>query len=248
MRSFSTSGTPRTHPSRTLHPTDALSLIAAASPAPVYGVAAAYIGRGAAGGYVVDHEVVGAQVGEMALRLINVRRTSSDLPVAIAALAPVFDWRQIESRKIDERLLPAGRIILFRESGLWARYGWQAVASSIAVLVLGILGGRAWLKRDRRLRAEDEARAHLAAMAHMDRRAALGELTASLTHELVQPLSAILRSAETAKLLLASGASTDGELETIVDDIRKSDQRATEIIRRTRSLLRKKSWKRRWWT
>ena len=77
-------------------------------------------------------------------------------------------------------------------------------------------------------------------MAHMDRLAAMGQLTASLAHELHQPLGAILRNSEAAKMLLASGRPVNDELKEIVEDIRKDDQRAAEIIRRMRTLLRKR--------
>jgi len=77
-------------------------------------------------------------------------------------------------------------------------------------------------------------------MAHMDRRAAMGELTTSLAHELNQPLAAILRNAEAAKMQLTSGLPSLSELDEIVEDIRKDDKRATDLIRRMRTLLRRR--------
>jgi C4-dicarboxylate-specific signal transduction histidine kinase len=85
-----------------------------------------------------------------------------------------------------------------------------------------------------------QARHHLATMAHMDRVAAMGQLTASFAHELHQPLGAILRNSEAAKMLLASGRPVQEELAEIVEDIRKDNKRAAEIIRRMRTLMRKR--------
>jgi signal transduction histidine kinase len=65
----------------------------------------------------------------------------------------------------------------------------------------------------------------------------MGHLTASLAHELRQPLGAILRNSEAAALLLKSGDPDLTELREIVDDIRKDDKRAAEIIGRVKSLL-----------
>jgi C4-dicarboxylate-specific signal transduction histidine kinase len=76
-------------------------------------------------------------------------------------------------------------------------------------------------------------------MAHLDRRAAMGELTASLAHELSQPLTAILRNAEAAKMVLASGPERLEEVQAIVEDIRRDDRRASAVIRRLRALLEK---------
>jgi signal transduction histidine kinase len=115
----------------------------------------------------------------------------------------------------------------------------SGVPALAAMLILGGLAGRLWFEHRRRQAAEVEARSHLATMAHLDRIGSIGELTASLTHELHQPLGAILRNSEAAALLLASGNPNLEELREIVEDIRKEDKRATEIIRRMRALLRK---------
>ena len=106
---------------------------------------------------------------------------------------------------------------------------------ALAILLCGLL-----FEHRRRLRAELEARRYLATMAHMDRRASMGELAASIAHELNQPLGAILRNAEAAKMLLASGSPPVQELQEIVEDIRKDDKRAGELIRRMRTLLRRR--------
>ena len=76
-------------------------------------------------------------------------------------------------------------------------------------------------------------------MAHLDRRAALGQLTASLAHELNQPLGAILRNAEATRMLLDQPAPDLEEVRQIVDDIRADDRRASEVVRGLRALLHK---------
>jgi signal transduction histidine kinase len=78
-------------------------------------------------------------------------------------------------------------------------------------------------------------------MAHLDRRAAMGELATSLAHELNQPLNAILQNAGAAQMLLTANTVPPalGEMADIVSDIRKDDIRASEVIRRMRGLLQK---------
>jgi C4-dicarboxylate-specific signal transduction histidine kinase len=105
--------------------------------------------------------------------------------------------------------------------------------------ILAVLGGTLAFEHRRRREAEAQVRRHLETITHIDRLAMMGQLTASLTHELHQPLGAILRNSEAAKMLLASGRSSLAELEEIVEDIRKDDKRAAEIIRRMKVLLRK---------
>ena len=66
-----------------------------------------------------------------------------------------------------------------------------------------------------------------------------GELTATIAHEINQPLGAILTNAETAQAILKSPNPDIAELDEIVSDILRDDRRATEVIRRMRTLLTK---------
>jgi PAS domain S-box-containing protein len=77
-------------------------------------------------------------------------------------------------------------------------------------------------------------------LAHAARLTIVGELTASIAHEINQPLGAILSNAETAEILLGSKQPHLEEVQKILADIRKDDLRASEVIRRMRDLLRKR--------
>ena len=66
-----------------------------------------------------------------------------------------------------------------------------------------------------------------------------GQLTASIAHELNQPLGSILTNAETAQLILKSPARTLNEIREIILDIHRDDHRASEVIQRLGSLLKK---------
>jgi C4-dicarboxylate-specific signal transduction histidine kinase len=76
-------------------------------------------------------------------------------------------------------------------------------------------------------------------LTHIGRVSALGELTASLAHELNQPLSAILNNAEVAQRLLDAKVLDTAELREILADIVVDDKRAADVIRRLRTLLKK---------
>jgi PAS domain S-box-containing protein len=85
-------------------------------------------------------------------------------------------------------------------------------------------------------RRVEETNQHLA---HVSRLAILGELTASIAHEINQPLGAIRSNADAAEMLLESGPARLEEVRQILDDIRRDDVRASEVIRRIRGLLQK---------
>ena len=65
----------------------------------------------------------------------------------------------------------------------------------------------------------------------------MGELTASLAHQLNQPLTGILNNAEAARLFLESGGASRDELLALLGDIIEDDQRAADVIRRVREML-----------
>ena len=75
---------------------------------------------------------------------------------------------------------------------------------------------------------------------HVTRVGKLAEFVSSLAHEISQPLTAILSYAQAAQRMLAKGeASKDPQLQEILQYIINDDQRAAEVIRRLRSLLKK---------
>jgi signal transduction histidine kinase len=90
-----------------------------------------------------------------------------------------------------------------------------------------------------RKRVEVELQRNREELAHVTRVSTVGELTTSVAHELNQPLGAILSNAEAAEMFLKADPPALDEVRDILTDIRKDDQRASEVIRRMRSLLRK---------
>jgi PAS domain S-box-containing protein len=77
-------------------------------------------------------------------------------------------------------------------------------------------------------------------LAHMARVTSLGALTASIAHEVNQPLSGIVTNANTCvRMLSANPPNIDGALETARRTIRDGN-RASEVIARLRALFSKK--------
>jgi PAS domain S-box-containing protein len=78
-------------------------------------------------------------------------------------------------------------------------------------------------------------------MAHRNRVALMGEMTASFAHELNQPLTAIANSASAARRFLEHGNTDPVLLQELLQDMVADSQRAGEVIRGIRSLVRKET-------
>jgi two-component system sensor kinase FixL len=87
-------------------------------------------------------------------------------------------------------------------------------------------------------RAEIESYRARRELLRMERVSHMGELTASLAHELNQPLTAILSNARAALRFLQSDRLDLVELREILQDIANDDKRASDIIRGVRSMLK----------
>jgi signal transduction histidine kinase len=223
---------------------DIVERVSSASSVPVYGFLDQYLGRGIVGGSLYSSSAVGAEAAKMALQLLT-GATPPQKFVEVFSNKVAFDWRQTQRWGISESRLPPGSEVLFREPTVWQRYSWQiALITAVILLQSGLI--LALLREHRRRQlAEVQSRQRMAELAHVNRFATAGELTASIAHEINQPLGSILTNAETAQEILESQSPDIAErpdiveLKDIVNDILQDDRRASEVIRRMRSLLKK---------
>lgn len=91
---------------------------------------------------------------------------------------------------------------------------------------------------DRR-RAEEESRQNQEQLARVSRASSMGELTTSIAHEVKQPLFAIVSNAQTARKLLDRDEPDVDEVRLALEDIASDGNRASTIIDRIRSLVKK---------
>jgi C4-dicarboxylate-specific signal transduction histidine kinase len=76
-------------------------------------------------------------------------------------------------------------------------------------------------------------------LAHVTRVTTLGEMTASIAHEVNQPLAAIVNAAAACQRWLDRGTPNLDEARSAVEWITKETNRASEVIRRIRALAKK---------
>jgi C4-dicarboxylate-specific signal transduction histidine kinase len=90
-----------------------------------------------------------------------------------------------------------------------------------------------------RKRTEEELRETQAELAHVTRVSTLGELTASIAHEVNQPLGAIVTNGQACLRLLSHNNPAMKEVREAVECMIADGIRASEVIKRIRHLLKK---------
>jgi signal transduction histidine kinase len=210
-----------------------------ATSAPIFSYIDSYLGSGIVGGPMLSSQAVGRGMAEAAVRILS-GESPGDLkiPPVVPGVAE-YDWRELQRWNISEGRLPAGSIIHFREPTIWAQYSWQIAFICSLILLQGGLISTLLFERRRRFHAEVQPRQRSAELAHSNRFSMAGELTATIAHELNQPLGAILTNVETAELIVKSPLPDLQEIGEILADIRRDDVRASEVIGRLRALLKK---------
>jgi C4-dicarboxylate-specific signal transduction histidine kinase len=87
--------------------------------------------------------------------------------------------------------------------------------------------------------AQEESRRKLGTqLAHLDRQRSLENMSASLGHELSQPLTAILTNAQVGKRILAGAKVDPDQCAQMLDKIIYNTQRASHIVERIRGFIR----------
>ena len=221
------------------NPRDAAVLMANASAAPVYGPFDTFIGTGVVGGRMPSFEEMGRQAAAIVTALFDGTAPASlHLPL-VTPMALRVDWRQVRRWGIDENKIPADTVVSFRTPTFWEANRNVLMIIAAVILLQALLIATLLIERRRRRVAEQAVQKQRSELAHASRLAMAGELTASIAHEINQPLGAILASADAAELLLESGADRRDDLRRIVARIRRDDLRASDVIGRLRTLLAK---------
>ena len=87
--------------------------------------------------------------------------------------------------------------------------------------------------------AEAEALRQRDELSHLSRVALMGEMSASIAHELNQPLAGILSNAAAGQRFIDRGNVDQGEIHELLGDIIADGRRASDIIRGIRSMVKK---------
>lgn len=206
---------------------------------PVYVLGNGWIGAGALGGNVVDFQDLGVSAGELACRVLA-GLPIGRIPVEIKSNGvPMVDWRALQRWHIKESRLPANCVVRYKPQSAWEAHWEIIVIVGLGFLAQAITIAALLVQRRQQRLAEAEILKQRTELAHVARVSTMGQLATALTHELNQPLGAILRNAEAAEIYLQAEQPNLKEVRAILTDIRRDDKRAGNVIDRMRSLFKR---------
>jgi len=211
--------------------------------APVFSMLDSYLGEGIVGGNLLSAEHQGKKYAEIAERILKGEPITA-LKLMEGGNQMMFDWRQLKRWSIDEARLPPGSIVRYREPSIFVDYKWEiigviAIIFTQSLALIGLI-----LQHRRRSKAEEEAQKLRDERTHISRVLAMGEIAASLAHELNQPLSAIRSYAQAAQRFLGNDPAEPDEACRALTGIVAGNRRAEEVIKRIRMALKKEPFKR----
>ena len=222
-----------------LIPADAAALVTEVANRPMLVDLDSILGRGAVGGFITESSLLGEAAARVALRVLN-GESASNIPIKESELArPIFDWRQLKRFGISEASLPAGSEVRFRELTAWEQYRWQIMLIAAALLIQTTLIIWLYYEHRRRRNAEADSRSALAKFADMNRVATAGELTASIAHEIKQPLAAMVTNANAALRWLTKKTPDLDEARAAMQSVVSDGHRASEVVGGVQAMFKK---------
>ena len=216
-----------------------LTRLHAVANAPIFSYDESFFGSATVGGPLLLAADTGRQTAAAAIRILGGEKPGEIRPPPVQFASPVFDWREMRRWGISESRLPAGSEIRFREPTVWDQYRWQILLIAAALVAQSFLIGGLFYEHRRRHNAEVEARRRIAELALMNRRSAIGETSASIAHEINQPLAAITLNGETALIYLAEKAPNLKEVTELVQSIVSDCLRVSQVVASVRAMFKK---------
>ena len=213
-----------------------LERLHAVANAPIFSYDESFFGSGIVGGPLLIVADTSRLTATVAVRILN-GEEAGDIKVSpVEFSAPRFDWGQIQRWGISEKNLPPGGKILFRDPTVWEQYRAHILAVTAAILTQAALIFWLLYEHWRRQRAEILARNTMSELSHVNRMATAGQLSASIAHEVNQPLAGIVANAQAALRWLekANVEEVREGLKRIVSD----GHRASDIITNLRAMFK----------
>jgi hypothetical protein len=129
--------------------------------APIFGFSDNTFGHGVVGGPLISNRVYAKRASDAAVRILS-GEVPGDIKIPPVPMGtPIFDWGELRRWNISEQRLPVGSEVRFRPAGIWEQYRTETTIVFIALLLQATMITGLLFERQRRRRAESQARSRL---------------------------------------------------------------------------------------
>ena len=218
-----------------------LSRLLQTSRSPVFTYIDTDFGRGIVGGPMLSSQQIAQRAAAAVVRMLGGETPATIKTASIGTSTPKYDWRELQRWRISEASLPPGSIVQFRQPTVWENYRWQILLLSAAILVQAAMIMVLLYEHRRRRVAEVTARTSMSELMQMNRIATAGELSASIAHEVNQPLTGISARASAAVRWLAKDPPDIEKVRNMLRDIVAASDRAADVVSGVRAMFKKDS-------
>jgi signal transduction histidine kinase len=218
-----------------------LTRLHAIANAPIFSYDESFFGNEVVGGPLLLVADSSRQTAAVAVRILSGEKPSEIKVPVVQFASPMFDWRQMQRWGISESRLPLGSKIYFRDPTLWEQYQWQIVLIASVILVQAALIVGLLYEHRRRQIAEAHSLQRVNELARMNRFATAGELSASIAHEVRQPLSAISISGEAGLRWLKREVPDLDEVRKALEAVIEESYHADHVLNSVRAMFKQES-------
>jgi signal transduction histidine kinase len=222
---------------------EVMNIIASNSNSPVFPITDSFIKKeGAIGGNIFSYLGVGNEIGKAASQILNGINANDITVNENSFYQHIYDWQELKKwHLLNSKALPSDAIYYNKESDFLAEYKWYLLSGLLflileTVLIVYLIKLNIRQKAIARQKVETENLYRT--LVREERLLMMVQLTASLSHELSQPLTAILYNSQACLRYMKSGNAEPGEVEELLSKIIKDDKRAGSLISSVRSLMK----------
>jgi len=225
--------------------TIALSYIVNICKSPLFTFTDNFIKRGGIGGCIYSFTEVGKETGRVALEILSGKSPREITVDEDGFYRYIFDWHQIKKWNLQKsKAIPSGSQFINKDIDFYSKYRTIIIALlffAIIQMLLILYLYRLNTRKKEIAKEKAEVDRLYRALLHEERLSKMAELTASISHELNQPLTSILYNAQAGVSFQNKGKLDSGMTSEILGNIIEDSKRAGGILSTIRSLLKLES-------
>ncbi len=217
---------------------DILGQISQRANAPIFGILKPYIKYNIVGGNLLSADYQGKKFATLAKNIL-IGKSPKTLNLIDSDHQILFNKQALKNWSINMDKLPPDSIILDQDNSIWSTYKQEVVVAISSILILIFILLTLIIQEGRRRQAEQALQKLRDERNHISQLLSMGEIAASLAHELNQPLSAIRTYAQNTQRFLIKKPIPESDIKQALNGIIMGNRHAEEILTRIRMALKK---------